>query len=328
MRLITYAIPAILTYISLSAGWVQFRDKFEANELFYVCDTVERAEQVMTAAEMMNKIAIIWVVFDVNLEPYFKLYLEYILELTKKSDTVHIILEATPRDTEFLPTVLKHVPQKSLFIMIHDSDYRIDLCLLSIARKYLGQDRAVIFHLNHERPWMHQEQIGMRASLGHCLTEDLTAVYPTYEYVFRNYYYSDYLNSTEYVPLLSLQPRMLKTYRNTNGVKPSSQRSHWCRFAGRVNYDNMYEVKSHFHRERNQFLDLLLADGAEVMGDSGSSAGGRGVDRRCTALYDVAGHDGHKLAYDEYIEFLADTVFAPCPAGNSPETFRHYEVRI
>lgn len=328
MRLLTCIIPAVLSFMTMSTGWVQFRDKFEPHELFYVCDTVERAEQVLVAADMMNKIAIIWVVFDANVEPYFKLYLEYILELTVKSNTVHVILEATPRDTEFLPNVLKHIPPKSLFVMIHDSDYRIDLCLLSVAKKYLGQDRAVIFHLNHERPWMSKEQIGMKPNLGQCLTEDLLNVYPTYAHVFRNYYFEDFLNSTEYVPLLSLQPRMLKKYRESQGLKPSSQRSHWCRFAGRVKYDNMYDVKSHFHIERNQFLELLLSDGAQLADDA-SSDGSRewGTERRCTAVYDVAGDDGHKLIYEDYIEFLADTVFAPCPAGNSPETFRHYEVR-
>lgn len=33
----------------------------------------------------------------------------------------------------------------------------------------------------------------------------------------------------------------------------------------------------------------------------------------------------HTIAYDDYVAIMADSIFLPCPAGNNPETFRHYE---
>ena len=319
MGVILILVSFLAVLFTPCSGWTQFRNKFEGPELYYVCDTVERAEVVFAAADMMHKIAVIWTTYDSNIEPYFKLYLEYMLELTKGSDVVHVILETSPRDLEFLPRVLEHIPEKSLFVMIHDSDLRLDLCLLTVAMSYLGKPPPVMFHMNHERPWLHSETIGMTANMSHCTTSDLAVLYPTYTHVFRNYYYADFLGISEYVPLLSLHPRALGRYRQRVGLRPSSERAHWCRFAGRINYDNVHGTQSPFHAERNQFLNLLL--------ESRGKGDGQVSDRSCTALFDTQGDDGHKLSYEEYIEYMADTVFAPCPAGNSPETFRHYEVR-
>jgi hypothetical protein len=36
--------------------------------------------------------------------------------------------------------------------------------------------------------------------------------------------------------------------------------------------------------------------------------------------------ENHELSYETYIDILSQTAFAPCPAGNNPETFRLYEV--
>jgi hypothetical protein len=36
----------------------------------------------------------------------------------------------------------------------------------------------------------------------------------------------------------------------------------------------------------------------------------------------------HAYPYDDYIAALADTTFVLCPAGNNPETFRHFEVSL
>lgn len=41
---------------------------------------------------------------------------------------------------------------------------------------------------------------------------------------------------------------------------------------------------------------------------------------------DLRQYDDTSDRYDRYITELSDTVFAPCPAGNNLETFRHYEV--
>ena len=41
---------------------------------------------------------------------------------------------------------------------------------------------------------------------------------------------------------------------------------------------------------------------------------------------DLRQYDDSSDRYDQYIAELSDTVFAPCPAGNNLETFRHYEV--
>ena len=49
--------------------------------------------------------------------------------------------------------------------------------------------------------------------------------------------------------------------------------------------------------------------------------------RACEFVYDVEGQDGHQWSLEEYAVEMLSSVFVLCPAGNNPETFRHYEVR-
>lgn len=180
-----------------------------------------------------------------------------------------------------------------------------------------SNNSPVIFHLNHEMPWT-TTQIGITPEGQLCTSSDLPTVYENYKYVFRNYYHSSFLQSSEYIPLLTKQQRKLQKFRNNNPLIPSSNRKYWCVFSGRIKYNHTRIVESMFHQERDEFLHLITQSHSTSNSQTSPNT-------QCQAYYDDNGLDGHKHSFDEYVAILSQTVFTPCPAGNNPETFRHYE---
>ena len=89
-------------------------------------------------------------------------------------------------------------------------------------------------------------------------------------------------------------------------IKPLTTRSYRCIFIGRF----LYAEPSEMHSERWEFKSLV---------DNG--------DLGCNILWDETLNRDfqHTIVYHEYLSIMADTIFVPCPAGNNPETFRHYE---
>ena len=94
------------------------------------------------------------------------------------------------------------------------------------------------------------------------------------------------------------------------GVPKASQRQRWCLFAGRLTYRDA----SPYHSDRHDMITSYTGSHHEES-------------RSCEFVYDVAGQDGHRWSLEEYAVEMLTSVFVLCPAGNNPETFRHYEVR-
>jgi hypothetical protein len=298
-----------------STSWINFRKYFNPAELYFVIETPEYAAEVFYAVNLMNKIAIIWVTYDPELDPYLKLYLEYVLELTKELDCVHLIIRNSINDADMLPQVIEMIPDKSVLLIIEDADLRLNICSLYSSLLLLSRESPILFHLNHETPWI-DSTMGISATGELCSSFQLDDIYRHYKYVFRNYFSHLYQSSSDYVPLLSKEGRTLQKFRQENPLLRSSERENWCVFSGRVKYDHQREVRSIFHAERDHFIDLI----------SQSSSESEREERSCRAYYNSDGHDGHQHSFVEYMSVLSQSVFTPCPAGNSPETFRHYEV--
>jgi hypothetical protein len=279
-----------------------------------VIDTPEYGAEVFHAIDLMNKIAIVWVTYDTEVDPYLKLYVEYVLELTQHLDCVHIIIRSSINDLDLLPQVMETIPEKSVFIIIEDADLRLNLCSLYSTLRLLSRPSPIIFHLNHETPWM-KTAMGVSATGEPCSSFQLDEIYRQYKYVFRNYYSHLYLSSSDYVPLLSKEGRRLKRFRQENPFLRSSDRENWCVFSGRIKYDHTRAIDSVFHAERLHFINLISRSSEEDP-----------ETKSCRAYYDNNGLDGHQHSFEEYMSLLSQSVFTPCPAGNSPETFRHYEV--
>jgi hypothetical protein len=295
-------------------SWTNFRQRFNPSEIYFTVDTIEYATEIFHATDLMNKIAIIWVTYDYELDPYLKIYIEYVLELTKHLDSVQIIIRSVENDINLLTQIMKILPEKSVFVIPEDADLRLNLCSLYSTLQLLSRESPIIFHLNHETPWV-ETMMGYSASGISCSSYQLDEIYSKYRYVFRNYYSNLYQTSSDFVPLLSKQGRSLQQYRKEYPLIKSSQRENWCIFSGRIKYDHMREINSIFHADRSLFIDLISTQQYQ-----------RPPEKSCRAYYDNNGLDGHQHSFTEYMDVLSHSVFTPCPAGNNPETFRHYEV--
>lgn len=177
---------------------------------------------------------------------------------------------------------------------------------LLLYRRALGLRVPILVHLNNERPWRPDNPLS-----GH---SDMISAYKAFPLVLRNYYYPETTPHSVYFPLGA--GHLLQVARLLPTAAPSSQRQYVCSFAGRLQYK---EGESDGALERNAFVDALVA----------VQSGGDGSP--CYAVFsptDERHVAKHGLAFGSYIALLRDTIFAPCPGGNNPETFRHYEVRM
>lgn len=303
--------------------WNNFRDLYKSSELYFIIETVEYAQEIFHSAELMNQIIIVWLTYEHELDPYLKLYMEYVLELMKYTNSINIIIHSSEKDIHLVPNILKILPEKSIYIIIDDADLRLNVCTLYAVTDMLSDRVPVIFHLNHEMPWT-DTHIGITPEGEMCNSFNLPQIYQNYKYVFRNYYHSSFLQSAQYVPLLTKQQRKLHEFRSNNPILPSSKREHWCIFSGRVTYNHLRSIESIFHQERNELLRLITQSSSSVSSPESQISS----ISQCRAYYNDNGTDGHQHTFSEYVAILSQTVFTPCPAGNNPETFRHYEVWI
>ena len=169
------------------------------------------------------------------------------------------------------------------------------------------------------------------------LVESLFALsyyYKSHQTVLRNYYYEPIINDAAYVPTgVPYYGYMFGNESSTISraiITPASGRTHFCHFTGRVSYP--MGIRHEQAHEREELLDRVE----------------KGALGRCTAGAVTTELDGesdardrtqptfmhtptskrmvyHEHTYEDYAELLADTAFVLCPAGNNPETFRHFE---
>jgi hypothetical protein len=210
------------------------------------------------------------------------------------------------------------LPTKNLVHMtIQEAPLCTNVCMLPSLRKLFGNTTPqVILHFNHERPWS-QENIA-------CDISELRTAYSSASLVLRNYYYADLDDAALYFPLgtgkLSFE-KAIPSNGFTQGFphRHSSERFLRCAFLGRMRYEDAVDSSgSQFQSggdppplppqeaERAMLMSTLQRLGCYYLGfDDVSRAVNMGT----------------------YASVLNSAVFAPCPGGNNPETFRHYEVR-
>ena len=244
------------------------------------------------------------------------------------------VTEKTMIDTSL--RLLNNLPKKSIFVSYeHGAGFGIyNLAvyknITARQQKEGGNEKqsqgfqhnigpSIIYHVNHERPWEFID----KDSPDYTFTslEELLAAYSKFPQVIRNYYYAPLAQHSEYFPVGS--PFFGEIIGNKNSEimkakKPLSMRSKFCFFIGRSkydmlknNFDEIITINAHA-QERIDFFDLArngtFAD-CEIL--------------EYTPNFEDRG--GHYSRYSAYIRNVADTIFAPCPAGNNPETFRIYE---
>lgn len=204
-----------------------------------------------------------------------------------------------------------------------------------------------IFHLNHEQPWnFNAGTWNVRYSSKKHLFETSSA----HRLLFRNYFYSPLSKAAGVLqlplgpayygfkgpyfgPQLQLQtsPSSLRT------TTPISQRPVKCRFIGRQTYG---KDNQEFVPERDDFMvlahqltfsEVVQVNATHIIGWKDGTDNDKKHDTitgsasfPCDAVDSL---DYSRLVgyLEAYTLSLTLTRFVPCPPGNNPETFRHYE---
>lgn len=190
-----------------------------------------------------------------------------------------------------------------------DAEFRIDLCNYKLLREMNGLPVPVLFHLNDEMPWESKQM---------CNNSVIHDTYGVAPVTLRNYYFDETNSRALFYPLGAGRLSYLKILKSNAFLAelppvPSSQRNFICSFAGRKQYK---DSSSDGAIERAELMAIIAA-----MQESGGPS--------CYSLFSDMDENNvakHGLDFNTYFNVMRNSIFAPCPGGNNPETFRHYEV--
>lgn len=145
--------------------------------------------------------------------------------------------------------------------------------------------KIVLFHMGGER-----------------LDKDISA-YSECDLVIRNYWFSEIIHSPQYGGKVMWAPNGFRTGvgpRDSAALKSASQRQGLAAFLGWINNSDSYDnERASFARAAHQCGENLY-----ILPSNGFANG-----------YNVG----------LYAAIMEDNIFAPCPAGNNPETIRLYD---
>jgi hypothetical protein len=199
-------------------------------------------------------------------------------------------------------------PQRLAIVIMRDSIFKLEMCNYKGMRRAVGHRVPVVMHMNDEMPWV---------PLDGCAQDVVLDTYRSSQLTIRNYYYNATNEDSLYFPLGSgrmAYNKYLKSnhYLSEMTPKPASQRTFICSFAGRANYRDAHSDGA---EERRSFMAAL--EGLQT-----------GPGPACYGMFSDMDKDfvpNHGLDFNAYFNVMLETIFAPCPGGNNPETFRHYE---
>lgn len=205
------------------------------------------------------------------------------------------------------------LPEKSIIVSMQHGFNRVQIPLL----EYLVQSKIIrpqiVLHLNHEKPW------DSNYSLDYIYPsiEELQAAYSIQKLVIRHYYFEPLLSTSLYLPIgasFRTKTFMNETspWYNARKQFPLESRKIYCFFKGRLSYNSTFDIdinderrsifRMKFDQHRLEKCSISLLTETEAMNFSPL--------------------DG----IDNFLQTLVNSVFALCPGGNNPETFRLFEV--
>jgi hypothetical protein len=254
----------------------------------HICYDIHYLKTIVKTNALDNNLLLF--IFSDDHKKYILIYIDWILYLFKETGfkITTVIYDVQNIENSLF---LNEIPSKSIMILI-EAIVKLDLNILFHLRLESGL-KTNLFIINNEQPWENENDKGF--------IHNSHLAYQYYNLVLRNYYYEDYKRSSHYLPLGV--PVYNKILNNITDIIPSSKRFLYCTFNGRFTYDN----PSKFHYERRQILDMISENRFPCS-----------IISQNTSLF-----TGESIS--NHIDILKQTIFAPCPAGNNPETFRHYE---
>jgi hypothetical protein len=252
-------------------------------------------------------------------EPIYLFSINYqrLIEIFRHLPVVYLILTADyAHDSPLMAQALTHIRENAIFLL-DGQPLQYDICCLTTFRSWTNHPPPVVIHTDQELVWTSEEPTGTYANQSECFSVNMPHVYKEYRYVFRTNYYSPLLDQSHvrFIPLGPVAARYTREFAETQQpMVKASERLMWCLFSGRLSYG--YRTK--YHQERGKLVDHILQqeEARSAIHDH----------RQCTMLHARPNIFGLSINHDEYLMTLSQTAFVPCPAGNNPETFRHYEV--
>eukprot|EP01041_Mallomonas_annulata_P004041 gene4041-8045_t len=295
---ILLSLSFLVLFRSLSSELTTIESKTVIVSVDVICDNIEQFQKSIDKCTELNIVPLVIITDNLADDPYTPIYLGWISHLFKSSnlniDTLIFDCKNNIKcGHEFAQSILENTPSRSVIANFQHSN-RWDLESLILLRKSLGYE-TVLFHLNHEQPWQNfqSDQDGnMEKILEH---------YKSFKLVIRNYYYKLYDKHAFYLPLgVPLYGLHITPF---DSIIKSSKRLFFCTLACRFEYS----TNSTFHVERQDILQLIQSKRFPCAVRTENSGEFRPDNTRV------------------YSDVMKNTVFVPCPSGNNPETFRHYE---
>lgn len=235
-------------------------------------------------------------------------WLLYLFKLTKLS-VKYILFDTNGLDinriTEIGVSIFRYFPSRTIWMSLqHTNGWALDKLLFE--RKSVGFANNYLLHLNHEHPWsknISDTRNNQIAPDVYGFEETFIEKYKQFKLVIRQYHYKPFTPYTFYLPL-GYATLSWPSIRRKYSIKKSSDRSYFCVIKARFKYQDL----SPFHDERRQLKDM---QDIGVLPCAMASSD--------TKIILQQPH------FSDYANILMNTVFIPCPSGNNPETFRHYE---
>ena len=283
---------------------------------YVAVDNYVDVRQHLRSSSARQELVVFYTSLNVTFDPYFDLYAAWVNEMVQPDKFLVLNLvgiagkgqeERLQRTEEYFSLLGQEVGPNVLFMVVTHGQIVMNYALLNDILVSNNRPPLNIFVLNHEQPWVaDDERRRDNAMLSNSIMSD---VYRSMGLVLRNYFYEPLQSSSFYVPLGPQKYSEIvgnTTHSIMQTLKPLSQRTYGCLFAGRF----LYVENSFLHAERWAMKGLI--DSEQLS---------------CHILWDEAQNlqYSHTVDYEDYMRLMGDTVFVPCPAGNNPETFRHYE---
>lgn len=317
-----------------------------------IVNSKQEAAKAIHQARSDKELLLVYFTFNLEKDGYAALYLGWLKHIFSSDlfDLRLLIVETGKHQfVSITDYCLDILPKESILVSFDHGLYvrrlkelgrmkDFDRLTLSsnITKGYAGTYRSIsnfgMFHLNHEQPW------NFEANFFHhdySSQEELLHIYSQHGLVMRNYFYEPFNNNPN-VLQLPVGPSFYgywignKKFDSLRWDIPTSERQVSCRFIGR----RIYVDKTRYTiPERDALFDIV---GFDMLGYQEYTrhygmyarhnyfVTREGVEVFPCQVYNYTINE--PFNYELFMQILVETRFVPCPPGNNPETFRHYEV--